>query len=70
MWDCLIRAIDHGFGILTADLGQHLVARMTLNERTDLAVVGAKNQIAFPVNGQARSLTQAGRSRIETVSVI
>lgn len=46
MWE-----IDHGSRVLAADPGQHHVARMTLNQCGDLAVVAAKDRVAFSVTG-------------------
>jgi hypothetical protein len=43
------QGIDHGFGILVRHLRQHHTARVALNQRGDLTVVRAEDQVAFPV---------------------
>jgi hypothetical protein len=57
----LDQGIDDGLGILAVDLGQQQVARMALEERGDLAVVAAEQQVAFPVPRHG-ALFNAGRA--------
>lgn len=40
---------DDAFSILVRDLGQHDVARMTLDKRCDIAVPGSADQVALPM---------------------
>jgi len=47
----LDQGIYHVSLSLLGTFRQHHVACMTLNERGDLAVVGAEDQVAFPVTG-------------------
>ena len=43
----LDRRIDHRLGILAGHPDQHNVARKSLQDRRDLAVVTAKQEVAF-----------------------
>lgn len=45
----LDQRIDDRLGIFAVDLHQHHVACLTFHERRDLAVLAAKQQVAFPV---------------------
>ena len=67
----LDECVDDGPGVFAGHSDQHHVTRMTLHQGRDLAVMTADDQGHLPsVPGTARSSTQAGRSRIETVPVI
>lgn len=49
--------------VFAFQLYQHHISRLTLNQRRDLAVGAAEDQVSFPVcPGTARSSTEAGRS--------
>jgi len=43
--------VDHGLCVLAADPYEHDVARVTLHERGNLAVMAPHQQITFPVAG-------------------
>ncbi len=46
--------------ILVGDLDQHHIARMPFDERCDVAVLRAADQIAFPVTGNGAVLDRRG----------
>ena len=47
----LDQRIDDRLSVLAIDLRHHEIARITFDQRGDLAVVGAKDQVAFPMPG-------------------
>jgi len=47
----LYQCIDHCHGIASVDLDQHDVARVPFDQRGDLTVLVAKQQIPLPVTG-------------------
>ena len=65
------QCVDDGFAVLALYFDQHDVTRMTFNQGRDLAVVATDDQVALPVTRVRLDLQrEAGRSLIETVSVI
>ena len=48
--------IDDRLGVLAADLHQHHVSRLALNQRRDLAVPAAEHQVALPVTSNLSCL--------------
>ena len=61
---------DDRFGVLACHSHQHDVARLAFHQRGDLAVVTAEEESPSQWPGTARSSTAAGRSRIDTVSLM
>ena len=45
----LDECVDHGLGVLAPHPGQQHKPRVTLDQRRDLRVVAAADQVAFPV---------------------
>jgi hypothetical protein len=69
----LDQRIHDCLSILLADLREHHIARLTFNERRDLAVLAAEQQITFPVSRERaifdRRGTLANRYRISDLAV-
>src|SRR5471032_481940 len=65
--------IDDRFCVLARNLRKHHVARVTLNQRRDLAVLAAEQQITFPVTGHgtvfSRGRTLADRDGVRDLTV-
>ena len=61
---------DDAFGILVRYLDQHHVARMALDKRCDIAIFRSPIRSPSQWPGTARSSTDAGRSLMDTASLI
>ena len=62
--------VDDRLRVFAIELHQHHVARLTLDQRRDLAVATAKDQITFPMPRHSSVFNARGRSRIVTASAI
>ena len=62
----------HGLGAgVVAEVAQQHVAGLALDQRADIgAVLLADQQVALPVAGHGPVVTSAGRSEIDTMSLI
>src|SRR2546425_10676629 len=63
---------NYAGGLLSWELDQHREARMALDERSHVRVVGARQQVAFPMPGNGAVLdfgrTFSDRNRIDDLS--
>lgn len=62
--------IDDSSGVLASDFDQHHVKDLSLDQASDLNVVAAKQQVAFPVTGNGTIVCRGRCSLIETASTI
>ena len=56
----LNECVDHRFGVFVLNSNQHDVASMPLNQRRDLTIVAADNQVTLPVSGQCSVFNRGG----------
>lgn len=59
-WQVLHLARERGHnagGVFVLNLGQHHVARAALDQRGDVAVLGTRDQVAFPPLGDCAAIT-------------
>ena len=62
--------INDRLRIFAIDLREDDVASLALDQRCNLAILAAERKVTFPVTRTARSSAAAGRSLMDTASVI